>query len=86
MRNRDFLKKKAKQTGDPLIWEKYKDVRNCTSNEIKKAKSQYFTNKKNPRSTWKLINKLNSRNTSSNKTISNIKLDDEILTTPKAYC
>ena len=44
------------------------------NNEIKKVKSQYFTNnleanKKNPKSTWKLINELNSRNASSQKTI-----------------
>ena len=36
------------------------------NNEIKKVKSQYFTDKKkNPNSTWKLINELNSRNASS---------------------
>ncbi len=29
-------------------------------------------NKKNPKSTWKLINELNSRNSSSRRTISNI--------------
>ena len=74
MRKKDFLKKKAKQAGDPLIWQQYKYARNCTNTEIKKAQSQYFTdnleaNKKNPKSTWKLINELNSRNTSSHKTI-----------------
>ena len=42
MRKRDFLKKKAKQTGDPLIWQQYKHSRNSTNNEIKSAKSQYF--------------------------------------------
>ena len=72
MRKRDFLKKKARQTGDPLIWQQYKHSRNSTNNEIKSAKSQYFkvnleANKKNPKSTWKLINELNSRNASSHK-------------------
>ena len=26
MRKRDFLKKKVKQTGDPLIWKQYKHI------------------------------------------------------------
>ena len=81
MRTRDFLKKKAKQTGDPLIWQQYKHSRNSTNNEIKSAKSQYFkvnleANKKNP-------NQLNSRNASSYKTISNIKVGEETIYTPK---
>ena len=41
-------------------------------------------NKKNPKSTWKLINELNSRNSSSRRTISNIiKVGEEIINTPK---
>jgi hypothetical protein len=88
MRKRDFLKKKAKQSGDPLIWQQYKHSRNSTNNEIKSAKSQYFkvnleANKKNPKSTLKLINELNSRNASSHKTISNIKVGEETIYTPK---
>ena len=43
MRKRDFLKKKAKQTGDPSIWQQYKCLRNSTNNEIKKVKTRYFT-------------------------------------------
>ena len=38
MRKRDILKKKGKQTGDPLIWQQYKYSRNCMNNEIKKVK------------------------------------------------
>ena len=77
MRKRGSLKKKAKQTGDPLIWQQYKSSRNRTNNQIKRGKGQYFTdnleaNKKNLKSTWKLINELNSRNASNHKTISNI--------------
>jgi hypothetical protein len=88
MHKRDFLKKKAKQTGDPLIWQQYKHSRNSTNNEIKSAKSQNFkfnleSNKKNSKSTWKLINELNSRNLSSHKTISNIKVGEETIYTPK---
>ena len=88
MRKRDSLKKKAKQTGDPLIWQQYKSSRNRTNNQIKRGKSQYFTdnletNKNNLKSTWKLINELNSRNASNHKTISNIKVGDETINSPK---
>ena len=81
MHKRDFLKKNAKQTGDPLIWQQYKHSRNSTINEIKSAKSQNFkvnleANKKNSKSTWKLINELDSGNASSYKTISNIKVGE----------
>ena len=60
MRKRDFLKKIAIQTGVTLIWQQYKYSRNRLNNEIKKVKSQYFTdnlepNKKNQKSTWKLL-------------------------------
>ena len=72
MRKRDFLKKEAIQTGDTLICQQYRYSRNRLNNEIKKVKSQYFTdnleaNKKNQNSTWKLISELNSRNASSHK-------------------
>ena len=82
------LKKKAKQTGDPLTCQQYKYLRNSTNNEIKKVKTRYFTdnlviNKKNPKTTWKLINELNSRNVSSHKSISNIKVGEETINTPK---
>ena len=52
--NRDFLKKKAASTNDPLVWKQFKDARNKTNNSIKKAKRKYFSekldaNKGNPR-------------------------------------
>ncbi len=43
MRKRDFLKKKAKQAGDPLIWQQYKYARNCTNNEIRKSKKSILS-------------------------------------------
>ena len=48
MRKRDILKKKAKQTGDALIWQQYKYLRNSTNNEIKKVKTRYFTDNLGP--------------------------------------
>ena len=49
---------------------------------------QYFTNnqeinKNNPKVTWKLINELNCRNVSSHKSITNIKVGEEIINTLK---
>ena len=66
----------------------YKCLQNSTNNEIKQVKTRYFTNnlvinKKNPKTTWKLINELNSRNVSSHKSISNIKVGEETINTPK---
>ena len=63
---RDFLKKKAASTNDPLIWKEFKGARNKVNNSIKKAKRKYFsekldTSKCNPRKTWRLINELQSR-------------------------
>ena len=88
MRKQDILKKKAKQTGDPLIWQHYKCLRNSTNYAIKKVKTRYFSdnlaiNKKDPKTTWKLINELNSRNVSSHKSILNIKVGEETINTPK---
>ena len=59
-----------------------------TNNEIKKAKSRYFTNnleinKENPKTTWKLISELNSRYVSSHKSASNIKVGEKIIYTPR---
>ena len=39
--------------------------------------------KKNPETTWKLINELNFRNVSSHKSNSNIKVGEEIINTPR---
>ena len=53
---RDFLKKKATSTNDPLIWKEFKGARNKVNNSIKKAKRKYFSEKLdaskcNPRNT-----------------------------------
>ena len=62
---KDFLKRKATSSNDPLIWEQFKDERNKTSNAIKKAKRKYFSeildaNKYDPHKTWRLFNELQS--------------------------
>ena len=81
---RDFLKKKATSTNDPLIWKEFKGARNKVNNSIKKAKRKYFSEKLdaskcNPRKTWRLINELQSRQCKPTK-VSQIKLGQQVLT------
>ena len=54
---KDFLKKKADSTNDPLSWKQFKDARNKANNSVKKAKRKYFSenldaNKSDPHKTW----------------------------------
>jgi hypothetical protein len=61
MFKRDYLKKKTISSQDPHAWHEYKQSRNQVNNDIKKAKTSYFTtnlerHKGNMRKTWKLIN------------------------------
>ena len=81
---RDFLKKKATSTNDPLIWKEFKGARNKVNNSIKKAKRKYFSKKLdaskcNPRKTRRLINELQSRQCKSTK-VSQIKLGQQVFT------
>ena len=62
-------------------------MRNHTNNEINKAKRLYFTknldlHKDDIKKTWKLINELNSRNRKKTNNISEIKMGEEIITSP----
>ena len=84
---RDFLKKKATSTNDPLIWKEFKDARNKVNNSIKKAKRKYFSEKLDaskcdPRKTWRLINELQSRQCKSTK-VSQIKSGHQVFTSPE---
>ncbi len=85
MFKRDYLKKRAISCGDPSIWCQYRQARNHTNNEIKKAKRLYFTknfdlHKHDIKKTWKLINELNSRNRRKAKNISEIKMGEQVVT------
>ena len=68
MYKRDYLKKLAIKTGCQIKWNEYRSVRNKITFMIKKGKKEYFHKeslqcKNDPKSTWKLINKvLNNRN------------------------
>ena len=84
---RDFLKKKATSTNDPLIWKEFKGARNKVNNSIKKAKPKYFSEKLdaskcNPRKTWRVINELQSRQCKSTQ-VSQIKLGQRVFTSSK---
>ena len=87
IRKRDFLKKKATSTNDPLNWKEFKDVRNKVNNSIKKAKRKYFSEKLDaskcdPRKTWRLINELQSHQCKSTK-VSQVKSGHQVFTSPK---
>ncbi|CAB4024181.1 Hypothetical predicted protein [Paramuricea clavata] len=63
MRHRDFLKKKAVQTGSPSIHQAHKQARNSLSRKIKSTKTKYCLKyfkdtSKNPKEMWKTINKV----------------------------
>ena len=73
---------KELENGDPLIWQQNGSLRNGTNNEIKKILDTLPTTWRlirkvqKQRGTW--INKFNSRNASSYKNISEIKVGEEI--------
>ena len=84
---RDFLKKKATSTNDPLIWKEFKDARNRVNNSIMKAKRKYFSekldaSKYDTSKTWRLINELQSRQCKSTK-VSQIKSGHQVFTSPE---
>ena len=84
---RDFLKKKATSTNNPLIWKEFKDARNKVNNSIKKAKREYFSEKLDAskcdtRKTWRLINELQPRQCKSTK-VSQIKSGHQVFTSPE---
>ena len=85
--NRDFLKKRAISSKDSQKWSQYRHARNQVNNEIKKAKRLYFTknldkHKGDMKKTWKLINEINSRNCTKIKRISEIKIGEQVVTSP----
>ena len=75
----------AIQENNTSAWVGYKQARNEVNNAIKSAKKQYFIhnlelNKKNPRKTWMLIDDLSSRKCGRARNISEIKVNNEPIT------
>ena len=86
MFKRDYLKKKAISSEDPQAWYEYRQSRNHVNNEIKKAKTSYFTtnldlHKGNMNKTWKIINEVSSKHLSKPKKLSEIRTE-EVITSP----
>ena len=79
------MKKIASQENNTSALVRYKQARNKVNNAIKSAKKQYFihnleVNKKNPRKTWMLIDDLGSRKCGRARNISEIKVNNEPIT------
>ena len=86
MHEKDFLKKKAASTNDPLILKQFKDTRNKANNSVKKAKRKYFSknfdaNKSDSHKTCRLINELQSWQSKSTK-VSQVKTGNQVFTSP----
>ena len=82
---RNYMKKIAIQENNTSAWVRYKQARNEANNGIKSAKKHYLIhnlklNKKNPRKTWMLIDELSSRKCRRVRNISEIKVDNEPIT------
>ena len=87
MFKRDYLKKKAISSKDPQAWHEYRQSRNHVNNEIKKAKTSYFTtildlHKRNMKKTWKIINEVSSKHLSKTKKLSEIRMGEQVITSP----
>ena len=87
MFKRDYLKKKAISSEDPKAWHEYRQSRNHVNNEIKKAKTSYFTtnldlHKGNMKKTWKIINEVSSKHLIKPKKLSEIRTGEQVITSP----
>ena len=76
------MKKIAIQENSAKAWKRYKQSRNEVNNVIKSARKEYFihnleVNKMNPQKTWKLIDDLSSRKYGRVRNISEIKVNNE---------
>ena len=83
----DYLKKKAISSEDPQAWHEYRQSRNHVNNEIKKAKTSYFTtnldlHKGNMKKTWKIINEVSSKHLSKPKKLSEIRTGEQVIASP----
>ena len=85
--SRDYLKKKAVSINDPEAWGQYRQARNQINNAIEKAKRAYFTenldlHRGDMKKTWKLINDLSSRSAFKPKRISEVIMNEHVVTSP----
>lgn len=60
MKTRDYWRKEARKTGDPIVWRTYRELRQEVKREIKNAEKEFFADEilKHPNNTnniWKTI-------------------------------
>ena len=88
MRRRDYHLKKAKDNKSGRHWRIYRQLRNSVNRDIKKAKSDYYTNliresQGNAKEFWKALKKtLPSSKTSRN--ISSLRVDGAVVTSDES--
>ena len=86
IRNKNRIHKKAKRIDSPYYWEKFRKIRNRCNTAVNNAKTDYYkklsnqiiTEKANSQNWYKLIKRLFG-NQQKNKTISLLKVNDEII-------
>ena len=82
--HRDFLKKKAINTGSENMFVAYKRARNALNKLIKGTKRNYYTSvlndtKNNPKNMWNTINKLTNKK-SKTTTITKLNISNDNVT------
>ena len=86
MRQRDWLHKKAIESGDNDLWDIYRAARNHVNVELKRSKAEYFhglcsNSKKHASQLWKHINELLSRN--SKATVESVCIGNSEISDPE---
>ena len=86
MVERDALKEEATKTGDPILMDEYRQLRNWIKDNISKEKTAYYHNKFNDeqintRKAWNIVNNMLGQTKS--KSPSKIKVNDRFITNPK---
>ena len=95
MNNRDYILRRFRKHKQSADWEVYKTLRNNCTNQIRKAKREYYQNlleenRKNPKSFWNTIKKIfpGSKTNTANASPSHIKSsnNDHNLSTSNIFC
>ena len=87
MRERDSLKNCFDKNPNDLDWSHYKKVRDEVNHLVKKTKRDYYmtqcySTNSNQYKTWRLINKLSSREIKGNSKVKTIKCEGNEITNP----
>lgn len=58
---RNDLRKQAHKTSDPVLWNKFRELKNLSKKKIRQAKTEYYRkalNSPKPKEVWKIINSI----------------------------